>query len=59
MNHDMYTYKVTIKEVDSDYPLNTSITTDQGLDYVRSFFGLEDTDVEWYTIEKETSAKSE
>lgn len=55
----MYTYKVTIKEVGSDYPLNTTITTDQGLDYVRSFFGLEDTDVEWYTIDKETHVESE
>lgn len=55
----MYTYKVTIKEVDSDYPLNTSITTDQDLDYVRDFFGLMDTDVEWYTIKKEDDSKSE
>lgn len=46
-------YNVTIKEIDNDHVLHTSITTDEDLDYVRSFFGLEDADVEWYTIEKE------
>jgi hypothetical protein len=49
----MTTYKVTIKEVNNDHVLHTSITTDQDLDYVRSFFGLEEHDVDWYTIEKE------
>lgn len=47
------TYIVTIKEVCSEHPLCTFITTDQDLDYVRSFFGLLDPDVEWYTIKKE------
>lgn len=51
----MTTYKVTIKEVNNNHALHTSITTDQDLDYVRSHFGLEDADVEWYTIEKEPS----
>lgn len=49
----MATYKVTIKEVNNDHVLHTSITTDQYLDYVRRHFGLEEPDVEWYTIEKQ------
>lgn len=55
----MNTYKVAIKETDNNHVLHTSITTDQGLDYVRSFFGLEDTDVEWYTIEKDNEVPSQ
>ena len=49
----MNTYKVTIKEVMSDHPIQTSITTDKDLDYVREFFGLKNYDVEWYTIEND------
>lgn len=49
----MDTYQVTIKEIDNDHVLRMSIATDQDLDYVRNFFGLLDTDVEWYTIKKE------
>ena len=49
----MTTYKVTIKEANNNHVLHTSITTDQDVDYVCNFFGLENTDVEWYTIEKE------
>lgn len=48
----MITYEVIIKEINNQYPLHTSITTDQNLDYVRSFFGCEEDDVEWYTIKK-------
>jgi hypothetical protein len=49
----MTTYKVTIKEVNNNHVLHTSITTDQDLDYVRNHFGLEEPDVEWYIIDKE------
>lgn len=55
----MNTYQVTIKEIDNDHVLHTSITTDQDLDYVRSFFGLEDADVEWYTIKKDDEVSSQ
>ena len=48
------TYNIAIKEVNNNHVLNTSITTDQDIDYVRNWFGLEDYgNVEWYTIEKE------
>lgn len=49
----MHTYKVIIKETDNEYTLHTSITTNGDLAYVRNHFGLENNDVEWYTIEKE------
>lgn len=49
----MATYRVTIKEIDNEQPVHTSITTPEDIDYVRSFFGCEGDDVEWYTIEKE------
>lgn len=49
----MHTYKVTIKEVGYDYIQHRTITTAGDLDYVRNHFGLEDADIEWYTIEKE------
>lgn len=55
----MYTYKVVVKEIDNPYPLHTSITTTGDLAYVRNHFGLEDADVEWYTIDKETHIESE
>lgn len=48
----MATYIVTIKEIDNAVPLTTSITTDKDLDYVREFFGCEDSDVEWCTIKR-------
>ena len=54
---EMETYKVTIKEANNDHVLHTSITTDQDLDYVCSHFGLEEPDVEWYTIEKENEQR--
>ena len=46
------TYKVTIKEINNDHLVHTSLTTDEDLDYVRDFFGLEEPDVEWYSVEK-------
>ena len=48
-----HTYNVTIKEIGRELPINTSITTDRDLDFVRDFFGLEEPDVEWYTIDKQ------
>lgn len=49
----MHTYKVTIKEIDSEYIQHRTITTNGDLAYVKNHFGLEDADVEWYTIEKQ------
>lgn len=49
----MYTYRVTIKEINRELPVHMSITTTEDIDYVRSFFGCEENDVEWYTIEKD------
>jgi hypothetical protein len=49
----MTTYRVTIKEIDNEHPIHTSITTSEDIGWVRSFFGCEENDVEWYTIEKE------
>lgn len=49
----MHTYKVVIKEVGNKYPLHRTITTNGDLDYVKNHFGLEESDIEWYTIEKE------
>lgn len=46
-------YNVTIKEVNKELPIHTSISTDEDLSYIRDFFGLEEDDVEWYTIDKE------
>ena len=48
----MYTYKVVIKEVGNDYTMHRTITTNGDLEYVKNHFGLEDADIEWYTIEK-------
>lgn len=50
----MYTYKVTIKEIQSEYIQHWTLTTAGDLNYVKNHFGLDDRyDVEWYTIEKE------
>lgn len=49
----MYKYNITIQEVDKEFPIHTSITTDKDLDFIRDFFGLEEPDVDWYTIDKE------
>lgn len=55
----MITYKVTIKEINRELPVHTSITTTEDIGYVRSFFGCEENDVEWYTIEKDDEVPSQ
>ena len=45
-------YNVRIKEVDNPSIIHTSISTEGDMAYVRTHFGLEDPDVEWYTIDK-------
>jgi hypothetical protein len=50
----MYTYKVTIKEIQSEYVQHWTLTTAGDLAYVKNHFGLDDRyDIEWYAIEKE------
>ena len=44
-------YKVTIKEIGRDSETKV-LTGDYDLDYVRNWFGLNEPNVEWYTIEK-------
>lgn len=49
----MKTWKVTIKEVMMDRPIETTYTGDVDYQYVKQFFGCEEPDVEWYNIELE------
>lgn len=47
------TYKITIKESGSEKPIVTYYDGDINLEGLVAFFGLNQPDVEWYTIEKE------
>ena len=49
----MYTYTVVIKEINNPYTLHRTITTTGDINYVKNHFGLDNYDVEWYTITKE------
>lgn len=49
----MKTWKVTIKEKMMDRPIETTYTGDVDYQYVKQFFGCDQTDVEWYNIELE------
>lgn len=48
----MKTYNVTIKEVDNPNLLHPSYTGDVDRDFIIDFFGLNESDVEWYKIEE-------
>ena len=43
-------WKVTIKEVARELPIHTELYGPWELDEVRDHFGLEEPDVDWYTI---------
>lgn len=51
----MATYNITVKEVGNPrllHPSYTSYTGDVDEQYIIKFFGLKESDVEWYKIEK-------
>lgn len=45
-------YEITIKEVGRPNPLKTSLSGNKTRQQVIEWFGLENPDVEWYTIEE-------
>ena len=47
------TYKITIKETGHEDPIVTYYDGDINKYGLIAFFGLEEPDVEWYTIEEE------
>lgn len=49
----MKTWKITIKEVGNPRELHPSYTGDVDRDFIIEFFGLNESDVEWYKIEEE------
>ncbi len=44
-------YEITTKEVGRERPIKTTYIGDRDRKYLIDFFGLEQPDVEWYTIE--------
>lgn len=52
-------YKVVIKEIDNPYPLHRTITTNGDFEYVKTFFGCKEHNVEWYTIEKKNEREED
>lgn len=49
----MKTWKITIKEVGNPNLLYPSYTGDVDEGFIIEFFGLNESDVEWYKIEEE------
>lgn len=49
----MKIWKVTIKEKLMDKPITTTYTGDVDYEFVKKWFGCDQSDVEWYNIELE------
>lgn len=45
-------WRVTVKKVARELPIHTELYGPWELDEVRDHFGLEEPDVEWYSIEE-------
>lgn len=48
----MKKYEVTMKEVGSDHPITSFFCGDVSEHYLIDHYGLNEKDIEWYTIKK-------
>lgn len=52
-------WEITIKEVGRELPIHTKRNGYYDLDDIRDYFGLEEPDVEWYTINEKKGGNDE
>lgn len=50
----MKQYKITMKEVGTERPLESFYSGDVSREYLIDFYGLKQPDIEWYNIEEVT-----